>query len=117
MAPAAPISTGTGTIRLVRWLGQHTVYGGNGNDVLIGGVGDDFLVGGVDADTYVFGQNSGFDVVIGFDAESGDHLDLMGQNYVTVDDGFGSLLLQLSGGGEILLQGTNSPVMQTSSFV
>ncbi|QTD57489.1 cadherin domain-containing protein [Parasphingorhabdus cellanae] len=39
------------------------LYGGDGDDILDGGAGDDTLDGGSGADSYLFGPNSGDDVV------------------------------------------------------
>ena len=55
--------------------GDDILRGGRGNDTLDGGEGDDILIGGRGADTFVFGANSGDDVIRNF--ESGeDQIDL-----------------------------------------
>jgi len=51
------------------------LYGGQGNDVLNGGEGNDYLWGGEGKDIFVFGCNSGYDVVKDFDVKN-DKLDL-----------------------------------------
>jgi Ca2+-binding RTX toxin-like protein len=43
--------------------------GGGGNDQLTGGAGNDRLTGGDKHDTFIFGHNSGHDVVTDFDVK------------------------------------------------
>ena len=117
-------------------LGMDTLYGGQGNDSLYGGQGDDVLFGdlgddvlsgdlgndvlrgGAGADRYVFGVNSGADVVLGFSAAEGDRLDLSGQTYRfgVAADGSGSALLVLSGGGTIELAGITQAQVNAGFF-
>lgn len=47
--------------------GNDTLLGNGGNDKLDGGTGNDKLTGGEGADTFIFGKNSGKDVVTDFD--------------------------------------------------
>ena len=46
------------------------LIGGDGDDVLDGGEGNDCLEGGLGNDTYVFGRNSGRDIIIDFDGNN-----------------------------------------------
>jgi uncharacterized repeat protein (TIGR01451 family) len=86
-------------------LGDDQLYGGQGNDVLTGGAGNDLLQGGLGADTYVFDVNSGADQINGFDQASGDRLSLSGQTYTLGNSSDGDVLLLLSGGGTLELNG------------
>jgi Ca2+-binding RTX toxin-like protein len=96
--------------------GADTLYGGAGADTLIGGAGNDTLIGGPDADRYSFGPNSGADLILGFNDAEGDVMALNGQSYVTGDDGQGNLLLTLSGGGTVTLQGVASTTTPAPSW-
>jgi Ca2+-binding RTX toxin-like protein len=63
---------GGGDDRISGFGGNDKLFGGNGKDVLIGGEGNDTLTGddkdgGTFADTFVFGQNSGKDVITDFE--------------------------------------------------
>ena len=55
--------------------GNDTLLGNGGNDKLDGGTGNDKLTGGEGKDTFVFGKNSGKDVVTDFDVTK-DILDI-----------------------------------------
>ncbi|NBZ89680.1 hypothetical protein GV832_18995, partial [Rhodobacteraceae bacterium CYK-10] len=55
-----------GRDRLFGGLGQDSLDGGYGEDRLFGGGGDDLMRGGGGADAFVFGANSGHDVIIDF---------------------------------------------------
>ena len=46
------------------------LIGGDGDDILDGGEGNDCLEGGLGDDTYVFGRNSGSDIIIDFDGSN-----------------------------------------------
>ncbi|GJE61182.1 calcium-binding protein [Methylobacterium trifolii] len=94
--------------------GADTLYGGQGNDVLSGDLGNDVLSGDLGADRYVFGQNSGIDLVLGFSQAQGDRLDLSGQTYTLAGAGNGDALLTLSGGGSVELAGITAAQFQTS---
>jgi Ca2+-binding RTX toxin-like protein len=58
---------GAGNDVLNGFGGNDTLVGSYGNDRLDGGEGDDVLDGGSGSDTYVFGQNSGHDVISSYD--------------------------------------------------
>jgi hypothetical protein len=89
-------------------FGNDTVYGGLGDDILYGNEGNDLLFGNEGADRYVFGTNSGADIVGGFSFTEGDRLDLQGQTFTVGTAADGSLLLALSGGGSINLIGVTT---------
>lgn len=48
---------------LIGGAGNDRIMGKDGNDVLIGGAGRDELLGGLGTNTYVFGADSGLDVI------------------------------------------------------
>lgn len=95
--------------------GADILYGGQGADVLNGNLGNDVLIGGAGADQYVFGRNSGTDVIRGFNQGAGDRLDFQGQTYTKADSG-GSAVLMLSGGGTVTIEGVSSASVSASSF-
>ncbi|GJE61183.1 calcium-binding protein [Methylobacterium trifolii] len=94
--------------------GADTLFGGQGNDVLYGDLGNDVLSGDLGADRYVFGQNSGIDLVLGFSQAQGDRLDLSGQTYTLAGAGNGDALLTLSGGGSVELAGITAAQFQAA---
>lgn len=85
--------------------GNDIVFGGAGDDTLYGGAGDDLLYGGAGADQFSFSAGSGNDVIVGFNAEDGDRLDLQGQTFTEAQTANGDVELMLSGGGTITLEG------------
>ncbi|GJE59121.1 hypothetical protein MPOCJGCO_1208 [Methylobacterium trifolii] len=96
--------------------GADTLYGGQGNDLLFGDLGNDVLSGDLGADRYVFGQNSGIDLVLGFSQAQGDRLDLSGQSYTLGSAASGNALLTLSGGGTVELAGVQAGGVNASFF-
>jgi Ca2+-binding RTX toxin-like protein len=82
--------------------GDNRLDGGDGNDRLIGGKGDDTLIGGRgswdvdniivglrDSDTFIFGNGSGQDTIIGFNAL--DNLEKISLKKVSSVNGFNDL--------------------------
>lgn len=69
---------------LVGGAGDDELIGGRGKDTLDGGTGDDLLYAGAGADTFVFAENSGQDVILGFQGGE-DKIDLSALN-LTFDD-------------------------------
>ena len=63
------------------------------------------MAGGNGADRYVFLSGSGNDQVGGFNFADGDRLDLQGQTFTTTTSADGDVVLILSGGGTIELNG------------
>jgi hypothetical protein len=74
--------------------------------VLIGSEGNDTMAGGAGADMYMFFTGSGTDQVTGFVFGEGDRLSLQGQSYTLGSSADGDVLLKLSGGGTVELNGT-----------
>lgn len=96
--------------------GNDTLMGGIGNDTLWGDADADLLTGGTGADIFAFAQTSGADRITDFSTAEGDRLSLNGQSYVTGDDGQGNLMLTLSGGGSVTLQGVAASTTPTSAW-
>ena len=108
------LSGGDGHDLLDGGRGNDVLHGQGGNDLLVGGKGDDRLTGGDGGDTFVFGANSGRDVVTDFDV-SADVLRLA--DGVTIfssasgdvnGDGIADLRLSFDGGGSATLLGLSS---------
>jgi serralysin len=75
------------------------------------------MAGGTGADRYVFLTGSGNDQVNGFSGGAeGDRLDLQGQSYTLGTSADGDVVLLLSGGGTIELNGI-APANFSLSFV
>jgi serralysin len=85
--------------------GNDTLNGGEGDDLLYGNLGDDVLIGNSGADRFVFGANSGADLILGFSQAEGDRLAFSGQSYVLGSAADGDALLTLSGGGTVQIDG------------
>ena len=96
--------------------GDDTLFGGQGNDILSGDLGGDVLSGDLGADRYVFGLNSGGDLILGFNQAEGDRLDFRGQSYSFGDDGRGGTLFRLSGGGLVDVAGLQASQVNGGLF-
>jgi Ca2+-binding RTX toxin-like protein len=112
---------GAGDDRIFGGQGNDVLRGGAGSDTLFGNLGDDILTGGAGADRYVFaapiaGQNSGADRITDFDAGAGDRIALNGQGVGILGEVGGSVVLQLSGGGTVTLDGIAAGSVQGSWF-
>ncbi|MGH6859796.1 MAG: calcium-binding protein [Phyllobacterium sp.] len=85
------LSGGAGNDTLTGGAGNDTLSGSHGADLLTGGAGDDTITGdggdGVDdgADHFVFAPDSGNDNVFGFQAGSGDVLDIAGYGFLNFE--------------------------------
>lgn len=95
---------------------NDTIYGGKGDDAIYGGRGDDTLAGNLGADRFIFQASSGSDAIIDYDFSQGDRLDLQGQAYVTRDTTEG-VVLDLSGGGIVLLAGLHGSAFSSTFIV
>ncbi|MFP3944225.1 MAG: calcium-binding protein [Alphaproteobacteria bacterium] len=92
--------------------GDDFILGQHGADVIDGGEGDDILAGGVGSDTYVFGPDSGADIVWGFDLAE-DTIDLTAAGISSLDgrvsdDTFGNAVIDLGGGNQITVAGVSA---------
>ncbi len=101
------IYAGMGNDVVFAGSGADTVFGGAGNDTIWGGAGNDQLWGGLGADQFAFAAGSGADTISGFNQAEGDRLALQGQTYTTSNVG-GNVVLALSGGGSITLEGVSN---------
>jgi Ca2+-binding RTX toxin-like protein len=99
------IAAGDGANTIFGGLGDDTILAGSGNDSIFGNEGNDTIAGGAGADRYVFVANSASDQVNGFVFAEGDRLDLQGQTFTLGASADGDVLLTLSGGGTIELNG------------
>ena len=85
------LSGGDGNDTFTGGAGNDTLTGAGGADILTGGAGDDTITGnGVDgdndsADHFVFAPDSGNDVVFGFQAGSGDVMDIAGHGFLSFE--------------------------------
>ena len=111
------INAGDGNNVIVAGLGNDSIVTGAGVDTLIGSEGDDTMAGGGGADIYKFFTGSGNDQINGFSGSAeGDRLDLEGQTFTTGISADGDVVLQLSGGGTIELNGI-APAAFSPTFV
>lgn len=108
---------GAGNDTLFGNKGNDQIYGGAGRDQINGGIGNDLLSGGAGADTFFFLKGEGKDVIRDFDAAEGDRIRLDGQTYTVTSSGDGFALLQLSGGGTVLLHGITADDVMSDWFL
>ena len=99
------INAGDGANLVFGGLGNDTILAGSGNDTIWGNEGNDVMTGGAGADRYTFLSASGNDQVTGFSFEEGDRLSLQGQTFTLGTSADGDVVLTLSGGGTIELNG------------
>jgi Ca2+-binding RTX toxin-like protein len=76
---------GKGNDHLLGNGGSDQLMGGAGKDIIDGGAGSDLLSGGGSADTFVFGAQSGMDLILDFDPDT-DKLDLTALGFDSLDD-------------------------------
>lgn len=112
---------GAGDDRIFGGQGNDVLQGGGGADNLFGNLGNDVLTGGAGADRFVFagpiaGQNSGADRITDFNAGEGDRIVLNGQGVGILGEAGGSVVLQLSGGGTVTLDGIAASSVQGGWF-
>jgi Ca2+-binding RTX toxin-like protein len=110
------INAGSGANTVVGGLGNDCIATGDGNDFVIGSEGNDTLTGGAGADLYGFAVGSGTDQVNGFLFGEGDRLSLQGQTFTLSASADGDVVLLLSGGGTIELNGV-APGNFSSGYV
>ena len=110
------ISAGDGADTIFAGFGDDVVMANQGNDLVFGNEGNDSLFGGGGADHFVFAAGSGADQITGFSFADGDRLDLQAQAFTVGAAADGDVLLALSGGGTIELNGI-APGAFSSAFV
>ena len=99
------IAAGDGPNLVFGGFGDDSVLTGSGNDTIWGNEGNDTMAGGAGADRYTFAGGSGSDQINSFAFGEGDRLDLQGQTFTTGTSADGDVVLQLSGGGTVELNG------------
>jgi serralysin len=105
---ADTIGAGDGANLVFAGFGNDTILTGSGADTIWGNEGNDTMAGGAGADRYSFATGSGSDQVNGFNFAEGDRLAVQGQTFTAGTSGDGDVLLTLSGGGTIELNGIAS---------
>ena len=130
--PGEGIVTDVGADMMFGDGGNDTLNGGDGNDTLDGGAGDDDLTGGGGVDTFVFGMDSGSDVILDLTADgtaatadtdgTNDLIDLSafgirpGDLPDLISERAGNVIVDLSdyGGGRITIQDRTAEAVGTS---
>ncbi len=91
--------------------GDDSVRGGRGDDVIDAGPGDDWLAGergadrltgGPGADVFSFVADAGDDVVLDFDADDGDQIEIFDGSPYSVEQVGGDTVVQLAQGRAVL---------------
>src|SRR5262245_22067896 len=111
------INAGEGLNAVVGGLGDDSIVTGAGNDTLIGSEGNDTLAGGAGADRYIVSPGSGNDQVSGFNFSQGDRLSVLGQTFTTQTSADGDVVVVLSGGGRVELNGIASGAFSPSFVI
>ena len=115
-----------GNDSLVGGAGNDTLIGDVGNDTLNGGDGNDLLQGDAGADKFIFGPNSGKDVISDFNVSQGDKIQIAyGLNGILsatealakVHDIDGSAVVDLGEGAQIVLTGVLSANLNSNIFI
>lgn len=114
-----------GANRLTGFFGNDILSGRGGNDVLVGADGNDMMWGGAGNDTFLFDDGHDADVIMDFDATSGDKINLV--LYSTVSSysdlagditAIGSnVVIRLDGGDQITLKNVLLENIEASDFV
>ena len=110
-------------------FGVDTLVGGNGADTLIGEAADDVLWGGAGADLFVFTEAGGADTIADFSIAEGDSIGVAaGIHGLSIDtakdmlafvtsDAAGNVVVDLTGGNTITLQGVSAADLTADQFV
>lgn len=86
--------------------GDDMIFGGAGNDWLSGDLGHDTLTGGSGADIFHTFSGAGVSVVTDFNAAEGDRVMVDPGNTYTVSQVGADVHVDMTGGGEMILQNT-----------
>ncbi len=106
--------------------GADQVRGGQGNDLVLGGAGDDWLSGDRDADTLTGGagadtfhtwRDAGLDLVTDFHVWEGDRVMLDPGTAYTVSQVGADTVIDMGGGGQMILQGVSLASLQSGWIV
>lgn len=104
---------GEGDDSAIMGHGNDIVFGDEGDDIINGGGGNDILSGGQGKDTFIFGFNSGADIITDFDIET-DNIILAG-NPLMRDHAFSIMIENMatlnSDGDVVLLMGDGSSII------
>jgi uncharacterized surface protein with fasciclin (FAS1) repeats len=76
---------GSGNDTLKGEAGSDFIRGGRGNDLIDGGKDNDYLFGGRGADTFVFAEDDGHDLIVGFRSGK-DKIDLSAYGFESFDE-------------------------------
>lgn len=96
--------------------GSDRLIGGGGKDTLDGGAGDDKINGGGGADIFIFADGFGSDVLINFDADDAERIDLSAVSVIT---GFTDLVnnhLVDEGGTAVIVDGAGRVELRNVAF-
>jgi Ca2+-binding RTX toxin-like protein len=107
---------GPGDDILFGGLGNDIIRGSFGNDTIVGGDGDDILWGGEGADVFVFSDNSGTDIIKGFELGL-DTIDLGGILFQDVTQTIINTSLELSFGNSSVLVAGFTAYLEIDSFL
>lgn len=98
------LSAGSGDDSLAGGANRDTLVGDNGADTLTGGAGDDKLEGGSGADRFIFGPDSGDDLIVDFKVGS-DVLEFTGLTVLDYSSVGGDAVIAFTDGSSIQLAG------------
>jgi Ca2+-binding RTX toxin-like protein len=100
------VTGGSGGDTLLGGQGDDSITGGAGADLISGDKGHDTLTGGAGADTFHGSAGMGTSVITDFHQSQGDHILLDHGTQYTVTQAGADVHVDLSGGGELVLQNT-----------
>ncbi len=117
------IKAGSGRDRVTGTSDDDLIYGESGNDTLDGGAGNDVLNGGYGTDKFIFADNSGRDIVRGFNAKS-ESIMLVGHAGVNefadlegmMTEEFGSTTIDFGDGDVLVLEGIEMTQLNFAAF-
>ncbi len=110
-------ASGSGNDTLIGGLGNDTLLGNDGNDLLFGQQGDEMLHGGLGNDVYLFGHNSGDDIIGSLEAGdviqilagvNGTDIDTVAEVLAATTYSNGNAVIDLGGGNSITIDGVTS---------
>jgi Ca2+-binding RTX toxin-like protein len=84
--------------------GNDSINGGEGNDFVSGDRGDDTLAGGAGADIFHSFNDAGLDVVVDFNRNEGDVVNLLAGSTYTLEQVDADVLIRVTGGATMVLR-------------